>query len=63
MTLYQIIETDAGLTVSELQPNTLPEVAAERAGGVVVDPGPYSTYEDAYDAMLALAVEEEEDEL
>ncbi len=61
MTLYQIIETDAGLTVSEMEPDVLPEVAAERSGGTIVDPGPYHTYDDAYDAMLALADEDEEE--
>ncbi len=55
MTTYQIIETDGGLMVSEVQPGVSAEVAAERAGGVIVDPGPYRSYEEAYDALLALA--------
>jgi hypothetical protein len=61
MKLYQIIEIDQGLAVAELEPGVLPEVAAERSGGVVVDPGPYRSYEEAYDAMVVLEDEEEED--
>ena len=51
---YAVIETDAGLRVVELQSAGRPEVAAEKHGGVVVDPGPYKSFDDAYDAMLAL---------
>ena len=61
MALYEIIETDAGLMVAEMEPGTRPEDAALRHDGVVVDPGPYKTYEDAYDAVLALQDEEEEE--
>lgn len=61
MNRYQIIENDEGLAVAELEPGVLPEVSAERRGGVVVDPGPYDSYEDAYDAMLTLEDEEEEE--
>lgn len=61
MVHYEIIETDAGLMVAELEPGMLPEDAAVRHGGVVVDPGPYKTYEEAYDAVLALEAEEDED--
>jgi hypothetical protein len=60
---YAIIETDEGLTVAEIQPGTTPEVAAERQGGVVVDAGPYPDYEDACEAMYALAIEEEEEDV
>jgi hypothetical protein len=54
MTLFAIIETDAGLTVAEAESHERPEEAAVRHGGVVVDPGPYQSYEDAYEALLAL---------
>ncbi len=62
MTLYAIIETDAGLTVAEMGRGTYPEEEAARHGGVLVDPGPYPTYEDAYDAMLALADEDDDED-
>ncbi len=62
MALYEIIETDAGLTVVELEPGAEPEETALRHDGVVVDPGPFKSYDDAYDAALALQ-DEDEDEL
>jgi len=61
MVLYEIVETDAGWMVAELEPGKLPEDAALRHGGVVVDPGPYKTYEEAYDAVLALEAEEDDE--
>jgi len=60
MTSFAIIEVDDGLTVTELGSNETPEDAALSKGGLVVDPGPYYSYQDALDAMLAL--EDEEDE-
>jgi len=63
MSLYEIVETDAGFTVVEVRPGAPPEEAAARHAGVVVDPGPYRTYEDAYDALLALQAEEEDEDL
>lgn len=62
MTHYAIIDTDAGLTVAEMSQGVGPEEEALRLGGVVVDPGPYPTYEDAYDAMLSLADEDDDKE-
>jgi len=63
MSVYEIIETEAGLTVVELAPETPPEETASRYAGVVVDPGPYKTYDEACDALLALRDEEEEEEV
>ena len=55
MKLYEIVETDAGLTLVDLEPGTLPEVAAERAHGELIEEvGPFADYEDAYDAMISL---------
>lgn len=62
MLLYEIIETDEGLAVAEVPPGNTPEDVAASRGGLLVDPGPYTTYEDAYDAMLAIQKEDEEDE-
>jgi hypothetical protein len=60
---YAIIETDLGLTVTEMKPGESPEQAAEREAGLLVDPGPYKDYDDACDAMLAIKEEEEEEDL
>lgn len=60
MVFYQIIETDEGLAVSPTQLRVAPEEVAAAQGGVLIDPGPYRCFEDAYDAMLALQEEEEE---
>ncbi|NUQ61663.1 MAG: hypothetical protein HUU20_04190 [Pirellulales bacterium] len=61
MSLFAIIEVDEGLTVTELSPNEPPETKAVTQGGVVVDPGPYYSFQDAYDAMLAMEDEIEEE--
>jgi hypothetical protein len=63
MALYEIIETDGGFTVAERDPNVPPEVVAEQRGGILVDAGPYNTFDEAYDAILALQSEEEEEDL
>jgi hypothetical protein len=62
MPSYAIIEVEDGLTVVEMEPGTTPEEAAVRHGGVVVDPGPYPSHEEAYDAIVALEFEEEADD-
>jgi hypothetical protein len=62
MSQFTIIETDEGLEVAVLEPGTLPDDVAIRHHGLVVDPGPYKTFDDAYDAILALSSEEDEDE-
>ncbi|MCS7237427.1 MAG: hypothetical protein NZ899_04050 [Thermoguttaceae bacterium] len=60
MPKYAIIETDSGMTVVPILPGKTAEQMAIQMGGVVVDPGPYPSYEEAYDALLALRQEEEE---
>ncbi len=62
MPRYAIIETDAGLTIVEVQPGVSLEDTALRHGGVVVDPGPYESYDEACDAMMGLKFEEDEDD-
>ena len=56
--MYIIIETEDGLTI-ERQPAgmTAHQVAAYH-GGILADEGPYHSYEDANDAMLALEQED-----
>jgi hypothetical protein len=58
MVQYEIIETYDGLVVAEIPGS---EEAVRR--GDVVDPGPYPSFDDAYEAMMALKLEEEDDEL
>lgn len=60
MALFAIIETDAGLAVTQVETASQIEEAAIRQGGMIVDPGPYLTFEDAYDSMLELQREEAE---
>ena len=57
MQSYVVIETDDGLIVVEVDEASAPELEAERYGGVLVDPTVYATYEDAYDALLAIDAE------
>ncbi len=54
MQSFVVIESDDGLSVIEVDQPGLAELEAERHGGVLVDPTAYSTYEDAFDAMLLI---------
>ena len=58
--MFAIIEVEDGLTVTELASHENPEAAAKLRGGIVIDPGPYEDYEEAYQAMLALEDEIED---
>ena len=60
MTRFVIVEVDEGLTIAQVADNSTPKEAAEGCGGQLIDPGPYESYEDAYDAMMALEDENEE---
>ena len=60
MVNFAIIEVADGLTIVELHHDESAEQAAAREKGVLVDPGPYPTYEDACDALTDLEAEEEE---
>ena len=60
MTRFAVIETDSGFTVTAIPPDATVEDVATEQGACIADPGPFESYEDAYDAMLALPDEEEE---
>jgi len=61
MSWYVIVETDDGLSVASVADGGTAEETAVRLGGVLVDPGPYSNYEEAYDAMLEMPDADSED--
>jgi hypothetical protein len=54
MVAFAIIELEDGLTIVEVQSGQTPEDAAASHGGVLIDPGPYSSYEEANDALVDL---------
>lgn len=62
MTEFMIIETEGGLTVTQRDPNLSPEDVAAKHGAVLIDPGPYPNYDEAYDALIALRLDEADDE-
>jgi len=63
MLRYELIETDEGMTVIEITPGMTPEDAARQYDGLVVDPGPYTSYEDAYEALMALKLDPDDEEI
>ncbi len=62
MPQYIVIETDQGLTVAELPPGATSEETAVDRGGVLVDQGVFHSFDDAYDAMLNIRREEDDDQ-
>ena len=57
---FAIIEVEDGLTIVQVAPGQSPEDAALAEGGVLVDPGPYDSYEEASEARDQLEVEDED---
>lgn len=51
---FIIIEVEDGLTIVEVQSHVDMERAAEEHGGVLVDDGPFATYEEAIDCLAQL---------
>ncbi len=62
MTAYCIVETDDGLSIIERVEGMTAEEIAGQLGGNLIDPGPYESFEDADDALVALQGELSEDE-
>ena len=62
MVSFAIIELDDGLSVAAVRSGQSPEEAAASEHGVLVDPGPYDNYEDAYDALCELEGEDQEEQ-
>ncbi len=57
---FAIAEIEDGLTVIQVTPGQSPEDAALVEGGVLIDPGPYDSYEEANEALDQLEVEDED---
>ena len=62
MPTYIVIETENGLTLATVGQHETPEGVAEKHRGIIVDQTLYKSYDDAYDAMLNLQSEAEEDD-
>ena len=60
MLSFAVIEVDDGFTIVEVRDGQLAEDAAINEGGVLIDPGPYTTYEEACDALDLLEADEDE---
>jgi hypothetical protein len=60
MNSYIVIETESGLTVAEVPADKTAEQVATASAGVIVDPGPYKSFDDAHDAMQMLPSDEKE---
>lgn len=62
MIQYAIIETDDGVTIIDHSWAEDADVVAEEHGGTLADGSPFTSYEDAYDALLDLQGEEQDRE-
>ena len=52
--MFVIIENEDGLTIEQQPPGWTAEDVAANLSGVVVDDGPYETFDEASDALLAI---------
>jgi hypothetical protein len=60
MVTFAIVEVEDGWMVVPIEAGQTAEDAAVNAHGVLVDAGPYASWQDATDALEELAAEEEE---
>lgn len=58
MKRFIVVETEDGLTVVDVPEAETPEDAASTHGGRLADEETYGSYDDAYDAMIAIEQEE-----
>ena len=61
MVSFAIIEVEDGYTIVQVAPGQSPEEAALGEGGILVDAGPFDSYEEANDALSEFE-ESDEDE-
>ena len=60
MISFAVIEVEDGLTIIEVASGQSPEDAAAAEGGVLVDAGPYDSYDDAMEALDELEMDTRE---
>ncbi|QDV44460.1 hypothetical protein Enr13x_43260 [Stieleria neptunia] len=51
---FIIIEVDDGFTIAEIPEGATPESVAMQRGGVLVEGGPYKSFEEASDVLATL---------
>jgi len=52
MNHFIVIENEQGLRVAAVEDGKTAEQVALELGGVLIDSGPYRTFDQAYDAMM-----------
>jgi hypothetical protein len=62
MVSFAVIEVEDGLTIVELKSGESAEDAALAQGAVLIDPGPYATFEEANDALDQIRVDDREED-
>ena len=60
MVSFAIIELEDGFAITTIQPGQTPTEAAAEEQGILVDAGPFATYEEACAAMCELEGEDED---
>jgi predicted regulator of Ras-like GTPase activity (Roadblock/LC7/MglB family) len=58
---FIIVETDDGLTIATQEIGQDAAATAAAMGALLVESGPYRSYEEAYDAMQQIPVDAEEE--
>jgi hypothetical protein len=56
--MFVIIETEDGLTIEQQPPGWTAEQVAAKCNGAVADEGPYASFDEASDALIALQQED-----
>ena len=54
MNYFVIVETSDGFTIGSVGNGQTPESVAKELGGVLIDPGPYDSFQQAQDVVLTL---------
>jgi hypothetical protein len=57
---FAIIEVEDGMTIVECENRESLEAVAIAHHGVIVDPGPFRSYDDAYDELTNLEAEDDD---
>ncbi len=54
MKYFVIVETEDGFTIGTVTNGSTPESVAKDHGGVLIDPGPYESFQHAQEVVLTL---------